>query len=62
MLLDEALSDEGEGFRITAESGVASVPGEAHDPTTALALADARMYARKVGGHPSDTSRRSPAR
>ena len=30
------------------------MPGEAHDATTALALADARMYARKVSGHPSN--------
>ena len=48
-LVREALSDEGEGFRITATSGVAAVPREASTPDAALSLADARMYAGKVG-------------
>lgn len=51
-LLSEALSDEGEGFRITAASGVAAVPEEAGDPSAALRLADSRMYAAKVSAHP----------
>ena len=51
-LLADALSDEGEGFQITAASGVAAVPREARDPSAALRLADARMYAAKVGEHP----------
>jgi diguanylate cyclase (GGDEF)-like protein len=52
-LLREALSDEGEGFRITAASGMATVPEEATDPSAALRLADARMYASKVSTQPS---------
>jgi diguanylate cyclase (GGDEF)-like protein len=50
-LLREALSDEGEGFRITAESGAAAVPGEAREASAALRLADTRMYAAKAGAH-----------
>ena len=52
-LLSEALSDEGEGFRITSASGVAAVPEEARDPSAALRLADSRMYAAKISEHPS---------
>ncbi|HYM57588.1 MAG TPA: diguanylate cyclase [Solirubrobacteraceae bacterium] len=52
-LLSEALSDEGEGFDITAAAGLARVPEEARDPTAALRLADSRMYAAKVRAHPS---------
>jgi diguanylate cyclase (GGDEF)-like protein len=53
-LLRDALSEEGEGFSISAASGVAAVPGEAREPHAALHLADARMYAAKVGAaHPS---------
>jgi len=52
-LISEALSEEGEGFRITAASGAASVPAEAPDASTVLRLADARMYAAKLIGRPS---------
>jgi diguanylate cyclase (GGDEF)-like protein len=52
-LLEGALSEEGEGFRITAASGVAAVPREAGDPSAALHLADTRMYAAKMSAHPS---------
>jgi diguanylate cyclase (GGDEF)-like protein len=52
-LLQDALSDEGEGFRITAASGLAAVPAEAADASAALRLADARMYAAKVTSRPS---------
>jgi diguanylate cyclase (GGDEF)-like protein len=52
-LIGEALSEEGEGFRITAASGVAAVPDEAGDADTALHAADARMYAAKIIAHPS---------
>jgi diguanylate cyclase (GGDEF)-like protein len=52
-LLHEALSEEGEGFHITAASGAAAVPEEAGDSSTALRLADTRMYAAKVSAHPS---------
>jgi diguanylate cyclase (GGDEF)-like protein len=50
-LLTEALSDEGEGFRITSELGVAAVPEEAGDASAALGLADSRMYAGKLVAH-----------
>jgi two-component system cell cycle response regulator len=53
LLLSDALSEEGEGFRITAASGVVAVPEEARDSTAALRLADSRMYAAKVSAHPS---------
>jgi diguanylate cyclase (GGDEF)-like protein len=48
-LLQEALSEEGEGFQITASWGVANVPTEAGDGSAALRLADARMYSAKAG-------------
>ena len=60
-LLGEALSDEGEGFSITAASGVAAVPDEAPDPIAALHLADTRMYAAKVSVHPSTEQAMSQA-
>ena len=50
-LLSEALSEEGEGFRITAAFGVAAVPQEARDANAALGLADTRMYAGKLVAH-----------
>jgi diguanylate cyclase (GGDEF)-like protein len=40
-------SEEGEGFSITASSGVVLIPDEAADPSEALRLCDRRMYARK---------------
>ncbi len=40
-------SEDGEGFSITASSGVALMPEEARDGSTALRLCDRRMYARK---------------
>jgi diguanylate cyclase (GGDEF)-like protein len=49
----EALSEEGKGFRITAASGLASLPEDATDPESALRVADTRMYASKVSTHPS---------
>jgi diguanylate cyclase (GGDEF)-like protein len=42
-----ALSEEGEGFCISAELGVVALPDEASDPIGALRLADARLYLRK---------------
>ncbi|MFI5121636.1 MAG: HD domain-containing phosphohydrolase [Vicinamibacteria bacterium] len=42
-----ALSEQGEGFRITASSGAVVLPGEATDPTEALRTADTRMYTAK---------------
>ena len=43
-----ALSTRGEGFSITAAHGLVMLPAEAQDPSGALALADARMYANKA--------------
>jgi diguanylate cyclase (GGDEF)-like protein len=60
-LVQVALSDEGEGFLITCASGVVSVPAEAHDPSSALRLADSRMYAAKVSAHPSPEAGMSAA-
>jgi diguanylate cyclase (GGDEF)-like protein len=40
-------SERGEGFSISASSGVAQIPDEATDPSEALRLCDRRMYARK---------------
>ena len=39
--------EQGDGFTITASSGVALIPDEAADPSAALRLCDRRMYARK---------------
>jgi diguanylate cyclase (GGDEF)-like protein len=52
-LIRVALSEAGDGFRITAASGVASVPRDAGDPEGALGVADARMCAAKVDALPS---------
>lgn len=46
----EALSTRGNGFSITAAYGAVLVPEEAHDDTTALVLADTRMYRQKNSG------------
>jgi two-component system cell cycle response regulator len=43
----QALSERGEGFSVTAEGGAVVIPDEAVDRTTALRLADERMYAEK---------------
>ena len=43
-----ALATRGEGFSITAAHGVVLLPSEAQDPSSALALADARMYGNKA--------------
>ena len=40
-------AEEGDGFSITASSGVALIPDEAADASGALRLCDRRMYARK---------------
>ncbi len=60
-LLSEALRDEGEGFLITSASGVVAVPGEAHESSAALRLADSRMYAAKVSAHPTPEAGTSAA-
>ena len=42
-----ALSEEGDGFTVTASYGVVHLPLETSDPTSALLLADQRMYGHK---------------
>jgi diguanylate cyclase (GGDEF)-like protein/PAS domain S-box-containing protein len=49
----EALSEHGEGFAIQASCGHVVIPDEARDATTALVLADQRMYADKGAGRVS---------
>jgi two-component system, cell cycle response regulator len=48
-----ALRAHGEGFRVTSSSGTAEVPAEAGDRSTALQLADQRMYGQKDSRRPS---------
>jgi diguanylate cyclase (GGDEF)-like protein len=45
-----ALAEHGEGFSIAAEYGAAVLPVEAADPTSALRLADQRLYTHKHAG------------
>jgi two-component system, cell cycle response regulator len=49
----EALSEHGEGFSVQASWGAVVVPDEAPDATSALVMADQRMYADKGGGRAS---------
>lgn len=46
----DALSEEGEGFRITAAAGHVVLPTDALDAVEALRLADHRMYTNKNSG------------
>jgi diguanylate cyclase (GGDEF)-like protein len=48
-----ALSAHGEGFEVTCSSGSAEIPTEADDRSSALWLADQRMYALKDSRRPS---------
>jgi diguanylate cyclase (GGDEF)-like protein len=50
-----ALAMHGEGFSVTAAHGAVLLPSEANDASSALTLADARMYGNKA------TARRSRA-
>jgi two-component system cell cycle response regulator len=43
----EALSEEGEGFRVTSSFGVVTLPTEALDSSNALRIADQRLYRHK---------------
>jgi diguanylate cyclase (GGDEF)-like protein len=52
-----ALSERGDGFDITAASGVVRIPGEAHAATEALQIADQRMYAGKRAARPQADDR-----
>jgi diguanylate cyclase (GGDEF)-like protein/PAS domain S-box-containing protein len=49
----EALSEQGEGFTVQASWGGVVVPDEAPDATSALVMADQRMYADKGVGRVS---------
>jgi diguanylate cyclase (GGDEF)-like protein len=46
------LTEEGEGFRITASVGIVLLPEEATDTTEALRIVDRRMYRHKGGDRP----------
>jgi diguanylate cyclase (GGDEF)-like protein len=48
-----ALSEHGEGFGVEASYGAVLLPADAHDPSSALRLADQRMYAMKSGSRAS---------
>jgi HD-GYP domain-containing protein (c-di-GMP phosphodiesterase class II) len=48
-----ALSERGEGFKVTCSCGTAELPADATSPSTALQLADQRMYADKDSHRPS---------
>jgi two-component system cell cycle response regulator len=48
-----ALSEQGEGFRVTCSSGSAELPAEVADRSAALQLADQRMYGQKDSRRPS---------
>jgi two-component system, cell cycle response regulator len=50
-----ALSDTGRGFAVTTAVGVAIIPDEAISASSALQLADERMYADKGRAHRSQT-------
>jgi diguanylate cyclase (GGDEF)-like protein len=54
-----ALGESGEGFGVAASYGVVTVPDDAADATTALQLADERMYDHKSG---RGTGRRAEVR
>jgi two-component system cell cycle response regulator len=44
---ERALAESGDGFSISSESGVTLIPHESTEASTALALADRRLYAHK---------------
>jgi diguanylate cyclase (GGDEF)-like protein len=48
-----ALSERGEGFKVTCSCGSAELPADATSPSTALQLADQRMYEDKDSRRPS---------
>ncbi|HEV2982592.1 MAG TPA: diguanylate cyclase [Solirubrobacteraceae bacterium] len=48
-----ALTEQGSGFSVTTSCGVVLLPDEAENTSTALSLADERMYADKSAGHRS---------
>lgn len=46
-LTEQALSEEGNGFKITSSLGAVFLPEEAREPGEALRIADQRLYAQK---------------
>jgi diguanylate cyclase (GGDEF)-like protein len=42
-----ALSEQGEGFMVSASHGIVYLPAEASDPSTAMQVADQRLYGNK---------------
>jgi two-component system cell cycle response regulator len=55
-----ALAEHGDGFSVTTACGIAILPDEAQDTSTALALADRRLYENKSGratAEPADSTR-----
>jgi diguanylate cyclase (GGDEF)-like protein/PAS domain S-box-containing protein len=55
----EALTEQGEGFQVTASHGSVTLPAEAATATEALREADRRMYARKNSNSRSSAGRQS---
>jgi diguanylate cyclase (GGDEF)-like protein len=57
-----AMSAKGSGFELSAAWGLAALPEEGRDPSTAMQLADVRMYARKEASRviPVDDPRTAP--
>jgi diguanylate cyclase (GGDEF)-like protein len=49
----KALAEKGEGFDVTAAYGAVRLTADVPDPSAALRVADARMYAQKHGGRVS---------
>lgn len=47
-IAEDALSDRGQGFTVTASWGLVRIPAEAATATDALRIADRRMYANKA--------------
>jgi len=43
-----ALSDQGRGFEVSASHGLVQLPVEASDPSTAMQIADQRLYGNKT--------------
>jgi two-component system cell cycle response regulator len=56
-----AMRENGEGFHVSAAQGSVLLPDEARDTSTALKLADQRMYANKHGARSSEGAQTSSA-
>jgi diguanylate cyclase (GGDEF)-like protein len=55
----EALTDGGDGFRVTSSHGVVHLGIEAADSVTAMQLADQRLYSRKAGRQRTQVNRQT---